>query len=438
MKFAVYSSEGASISWQRRLMDEGHEVLVHLVPLRSSDVGKPFAQRHVGDGIVDKEPNFLKWLEWGKGGIYFFDSSGHSHRSAMIANRGERVVGGGAFCDKLEDDREFGIAIARAMGMHVPDYHPFGTLSDSIAFAKTHKGPYVFKSNRYLEAGATYRAKDQADLVDYLHEIRLRWGDRLAHVLQEVIPGVALSTARWWNGRAFVGPYEGTIEHKKLLDGDHGPSTGCAFNFIWYYAEDEPSVAQRLHFADLTSVWRKHNAPPGLYDINAVVSEKNGEPYFLEWTPRLGYDSEPLSQQNISNLGAFLRCLADGGDADALMNRDKAMASVRVTTPPYPSEHIALAENFVGTSIRGEDGIYGGHFIGYGIAFNQERGLHVADPEGLAGMIAARGEDVEAFRAAYRFLDDRLRIRNVQCRRDAEEVVRKDLRAIARLGYETA
>jgi phosphoribosylamine-glycine ligase len=438
VKFAVYSSEGASLSWQRRLIDEGHEVLVYLSPLRFADLGKPFPQRHVGDGIVPKEESFARWQAWGRGGIYLFDSSGHAARAAVLHRRGERVVGSGDFCDKLEDDREFGFAIAEAMGIRVPVYHAFGSLTDSIAFAKKHDDCYVFKSNRYLAAGATYKFCDQADGVNYLEEVRLRWGDRISHILQEVIPGVALSTNRWWNGAAWVGPYTASIEHKKLLDGDRGPSTGCQLNFNWHYQDSLPTIAQKLNFEGLAAVWRKHRAPPGLYDINAVLHEEDGEPYFLEWTPRLGYDSEPMSQRGISDLGKFLEALAGGGDPGALVDRSKAHMGVRVTVPPYPAEDIEQEGKFVGPSIRGEDGLWGGHFLGYGVAYSAERGLYVSDPEGLAGIVMASGEDVEAFRNVYRFIDEKLRLRNVQCRRDAEDVVRKDLRAVARLGYETA
>jgi hypothetical protein len=120
------------------------------------------------------------------------------------------------------------------------------------------------------------------------------------------------------------------------------------------------------------------------------------------------------------------------------MDRSKAMMSVRVTVPPYPAEDFKAETNFVGTSIRGEDGLWQGHFLGYGVAFSEERGLYVVDPEGLAGMVMAIGDGPEAYRQAYAYLDNRLRIRNVQCRRDAEDVVRSDLKKVAALGYETA
>lgn len=439
MKFAVYSSEGASLTWQRRLMDEGHEVLVHLVPLRFSDIGKPFAQRDVGMGIVPREASFEKWCEWGRGGIYLFDSSGHGVRGELLRARGERVIGSGKFCDRIEDDREFGVAIAKAMGIAIPDYVPFGRLSDAIAHVKKHGGDYVFKSNRYLEAGATYRAQDTDDLIEYLSELRLRYGDRLAHILQSIVPGIAVSTARWWNGMQWVGPYEGTIEHKKLLDGDHGPSTGCAFNFLWFYEAQEPRIAQELNFEHMAAVWRRHSAPPGIYDINAILADDGSGPRFLEFTPRLGYDAEPTSQRGIANLGAFLEALAGGaGDVDAMFEKSKAYMSVRVTVPPYPAEHFERPSNFVGRAIRGEDGLWDKFFLAYGVAFTKERGLHVADPEGLAGMVATSAEGPEGYRACYRFLDERLRIRDVQCRRDAEAVVRKDLAAMTELGYETS
>jgi phosphoribosylamine--glycine ligase len=186
------------------------------------------------------------------------------------------TIGGGSFCDRLEKDRIFGENIAKDAGCRIPPTKTFGTIGQAIAFASTvgDEGWY-FKSDRYLESDATYGAKNGDDMVRYLESVQKKFGDHIPCMLQQKIPGVALSTACWWNGKAFIPPYEGTIEHKKMMNDDLGPSTGCAFNAVWFY-QGTPKVVERTRWQNLTPIFLKNNAPVGIYDMNVIVSEEPG------------------------------------------------------------------------------------------------------------------------------------------------------------------
>ena len=72
--------------------------------------------------------------------------------------------------------------------------------------------------------------------------------------------GADLSTARWWNGRAWIGPYELDIEKKRFMDGNLGKSTGCALNAIWFDAD--PRTAKELNWEALTEHFLQNEAPP--------------------------------------------------------------------------------------------------------------------------------------------------------------------------------
>ena len=89
-------------------------------------------------------------------------------------------------------------------------------------------------------------------------------------------------------------------------------------------------IAQKLHWDLLGDIFRKYESAPGLYDINALLNEDDGEPYFLESTPRLGYDSETTSQKGISDLGKFIYNLAMGLPVEDLFNRDSYFCSVKL------------------------------------------------------------------------------------------------------------
>lgn len=430
MRFAIFSNEGTGLSWWKRLQDEGNEVLVFIA-------GK--GQKRVGEGIVPTTNNYAEWVVWGRGGVYFFDCSGQGDKAEALRRAGQRVVGGGKFCDRLEGERDWSSSLVKSIGMHLPKTYEFSTLSATRSFVRQHKEVFVFKSNRYLEASATYMAKDPEDMDKYLEYLQGRFGDRISNILQEKLPGFALSTARWWNGFEFTGPYEGTIEHKKFLAKDIGPATGCSFNMVWFY-QNEPEVAKSLNFEKLTAIFQAHKAPPGLYDINALLCEKDGEAYFLEFTPRLGFDSEPTSQKGVKDLGKLLSSVASGGNIDELFDPSRVYCSVRLSVPPYPWEYVddlPEKKSCLDTPVRGTDGLWSKHFIGYGLRADPKLGLVVADRIGLVGLSSGTGATPhEAFESAYAFIDN-LRIPNLQYRPDAEACTEEDLKTIIKLGYDS-
>ena len=442
MKFAIASVEGVSLSWQKRLLDEGHEVLVYHVPHWENGKSLDSPQKLVGEGIVPLESNYNKWRLWGRGGIFLFDSSGKGDLAETIRNSGEKVIGAGNFCDRLESDRSYGLRIAASVGIQSPDTFDFSNIHDAIEFLKSKRGTgkYFFKANKYLESGATY-SESSVYLRDYLQNYIIpHYGNRIPCIIQKGMDGFALSTSRWWNGNSFVGPYEGTAERKKFLVGDIGGSTGCSFNLVWFYLDDEPTIVKALHFDKLEEIWRKEKAPPGIYDINALLSKEDGKPYFLEWTPRMGYDAAPTEQRGITDLGKFLECIATGnGDADKYFNRNKIYGGIRLTIGPYPHEkgiEEITRKKLLGIPIRGEDGLWKDFFVAYGVK-KDASGYSSADPSGFIGIVCNSGNNCNLFDGSYSFIKNKLHIPNVQYRNDAKESIKEDLATIASLGYET-
>jgi hypothetical protein len=436
VKFAIYSAEGAGLSWAKRLLDEGHEVLMY-VDYIDPKLASP--QRHVGDGIVPKAKNKIEWQLWGRGGIYLFDSSHWGEFAESLRKRGERVIGSGAFCDRLEEDREWGFDIARSVGMKLPKYENFATIPDAITKLAKLKGKHYLKTDQYIKANATTSGEPEK-LIDHLSNyITPHVGTRISGILQEQLDGFALSTARWFNGNTFVGPYEGTVEHKKLLDKDRGPATGCSFNILWFYGDDAPPIARALNFEKLAEVWRKNNAPPGIYDINALLCDNDGEAYFLEWTPRMGYDAQPTDQKGIRDLGGFLTALVDGRGVDSFFDRGRMYGSVRVTATPYPAERIEIdhKDSAYGLPVRDIDGLWSKRFLAYGIAFDEQRGYWLADPQGLVGLVSGAGNDVDLFEGIYEYLDTHKIVHDQMYRSDAQERCTEDLKHIVSLGYTT-
>lgn len=393
MRVAIASSFGCATSWWRRLVDEGHDVRVWI---------QPQSHKTVADGIVPKAGAYDDLLSWAKEGslrreptIFLFDSSGLGEKADEARRWGLRVVGGGSFCDKLEKDRLFGQKIAEKAGARVPPYQEFSSISECCSAAeKLGDTGTFFKTDRYIDGDATHGADSGAEMTEYLRGLIGRAGGHGRCILQEKIGGVPLSTARWWNGVRFVGPYEGTYENKKLMNDNVGPATGCSFNAVWFYEDEHPRIAELLGWEALEDDFRKHEAPPGLYDINVMVDDE-GEAWYLEWTPRLGYDSEMTSARLIPNLGAHLYAIATGREMPAVY--DELAYAVRIGVPPYPSEHVQKDDKASsdGVTVNGADGLWSDFFIPYCVKDDPNGQLVVAGPEGLVGLSLATGDSLE-------------------------------------------
>lgn len=434
MRIAIASSFACGLSFWSRLSDEGSHVRVWLQDKEQAEVGR---------GLVEQATGWNDLLTWAKAGaitgeptVMLFDSSGMGEQADEARKWGLHVIGGGKFCDKLEKDRSFGFEIARAAGAVLPDYKDFKSFDEAREFARSLPEESVYwKSDRFLESDATHKAVSGEELVEYLDSIIRRFGPRGECMIQETVEGIAVSTARWWNGKSFVGPYEGTIEHKKSWNDDVGPATGCAFNALWFYPDYETEIAQQLGFEMLAQAFLREQAPPGIYDMNSIAGA-DGVPYFLEWTPRFGYDSEPTSLCLWPNLSKFLWAIATGTELDE--PSDDLAYTLRLTVPPYPWEHAKkdYKHGAYGVEVRGVDSLWEGDFLGYELAFDQERGLYVASPEGIVGCAYAQGTQLSELADEALETAKSLRASGLQYRTDGADAIREDARRLLSSGFE--
>lgn len=435
MKVAIASSFACGLSFWMRLQSEGTGVCVWI----NDD-----EQKQVGDGLVPKVSTWAKLFAWAKENalrneltIVLFDSSGMGEQADEARKWGLHVVGGGKFCDKLEKDRSFGFEIAKAAGATLPEYVDFKSFAAARTWAEglPEEQAVYWKSDRFLESDATKGVTGGSKLREYLDSVIRRFGPRGECMVQEKIEGVPLSTARWWNGKAFVGPYELTLEHKKCWNEDIGPATGCAFNAVWF-EDDEPNSAEKLGFSKLSQTFVKEAAPPGIYDMNALVGE-DGDAYFLEWTPRFGYDSEPTSLCLWASVSHLLYALATGTE---LPDWSSSVAySLRLTIPPYPWEHgkREYKHGSLGVELRGIDptDFVGGNFLPYEIGLDGESGLHVASPEGIVGLAIHVGDTLSALNADALETAKSLDIAGLQYRTDGDKAISKDAEAMLKSGF---
>ena len=426
MRFAFYDVYGGALSFVARVLDEGHDALLY------QDPGKPPRDDliHIGDGLVPKEQDYESWLTWAKQpdtiAVFCGNSEDCDHtavRADALREAGIPTIGGGKFALTLEHNRLFGTEIAERAGALIPPYEEFESLSECRKWAQSLGDTEVyFKSDKFIDSDATYGAKNGEDLASFLEHLRTKTPDRTKCIVQQKIDGVPFSTAQWWNGKTFIGPIEHTIEHKKFMNGDIGPATGCSLNVVWF--TQESTVADNLGWRNLEPIFREHNAPPGLYDINAII-DKKGDAYFLEWTPRFGYDSELTSFRLFSSLAdVFVAAALGSGTAD--VSPDLAY-SVRLGVPPYPYAHLRWVDKHtpIGTPVGEVDGLWDGSFIAGGL-MESDGGLVVADPGGMVGLAFAQGNDIEKLHEEAMEFAKGVRCQGLMYRTDGAKVLAED------------
>jgi phosphoribosylamine--glycine ligase len=435
-RVAYWTEEGVTLSWARRLLDEGTDVLVY--------TRKPHAKGN-GEGIVPRATSVGQWEAWGAqdpNTIWFCDCTDSGDYFDGLRKQGRLVVGGGSFMDRLENDRDYGLRFSAQNGIDVPPTKQFGSVRAAVDHMRSTTeqavgdGGWAWKPNRNL--GTAYSLCGEPDEVtrDCERMVIPKFGDRVAAVVQERVPGVALSTARWWNGKAWTGPYEGTIEDKAFMDGGIGPSTGCSLNTLWFYEDESPKIAQALRFEEMALEFRAKQAPPGIYDINAIVNERGA--FALEFTPRLGIDAELVSHRAFTSLTEVLERLATGGDIDDLVRIGTAYHAVRVSVMPYPCEDKKLADlNIpVGLPVGGLTSLWAGDFAFAGLRFKDSQ-FEIADPYGFVGTTLALGRDVHAAYRALKRSCEAIDVPGLQYRTDGADVVAEKVEEMAKAGWPT-
>lgn len=435
MRFAIVDPFGCSLSFAARLLDEGHEVKLYHDKGKGRD--RSDMHVHVGEGIVDLEPDYEALVDWASGSLdslVLFAGSGLGGKADDLRDRGLIVVGGGSFCDRLENDRIFGQEIAEEAGAPIPPFESFTSLSAIKRHAKTLDKCVFFKADKYLGADASRGCDNGDELARYMDELLEQdVRDNTKAILQDKIEGVAVSVARWWNGRTWVGPYETTIEFKGFGNEDFGPSTGCSLNAVWF--NDKNLIAERLGWENLGGKFREEDAPPGLYDINSIV-DKSGTPYFLEFTPRLGYDSEPTSVRLIDDLAGWLWYVGTGqGGAEF---SEQLAYSVRLSCPPYPWETVSITDKKTCMEVRvsNVDGLWDGNFVAYQVR-RDETGLKMGSPEGIVGLSLAVGDDIEELHEEVIAFADEIDCSGLFCRTDGVTKLKEVAEALTTAGIET-
>lgn len=412
-----------------RLLEEGHEVKVFIGDASC---------RGILDGLATKTRNWREELPWiraaGADGVILFESvaSGSGSVQDSLRSEGLNVVGGGAFGDRLENDRAYAQRLLRAADLSVAGVWEFRERRAALDFLKDYPGRYVLKFNGANESHKNYvgRLEDGKDVGALLQKLPDTHFARAGFILMEYVEGVEMGVGAYFNGEKFLLPACLDWEHKRFFAGDLGELTGEMGTVATFQRSQSFFERTLLPIENLLRV-RRHC---GYVNLNTIVNERGIWP--LEFTCRFGYPGfAVLTPLQTTQWSELLKALTRGSETTFSV-REEFCVGVVLTTPPFPysasqtKESVGLPVMFDGR-LSAED-CRNLHFCELA---SEDGQLVTAGNYGWTMVATGVGGSVAgAQRNAYG-LADRVLVPNLRYRRDiGNRLIETDYDRVERLG----
>jgi len=301
------------------LQREGHEVRVH---------AEDEAQRAF-TGIIETVADWRAELDWvGRDGVVLFESLGHGATQDRLRAEGFRVIGGSAYGERLELERDFGQATLREIGLDIAESHAFDTPADALTWLRDHPGRYVLKHDSF---GRSTFVGDHPRGDDVAFMLRRAPPGRV--LLMEHLEGVEVGVGAYFDGIDFLRPACIDFEHKRFFPGEMGEMTGEMGTLASY------DHADKLFEATLARMAPRFAAAGhvGYVNLNCIVNEAGVWP--LEFTCRFGNPGfavlAALQRDGWGDLFARMAGAMQSGERRFATHPGWSICIV-LTVPPFP------------------------------------------------------------------------------------------------------
>ncbi|MBI2075119.1 MAG: phosphoribosylamine--glycine ligase [Candidatus Harrisonbacteria bacterium] len=336
--FVSHESLSGDLAWQ--LKKEGAEVKVYIKAKSDADVY---------DGILDKVADWEKELDWAD--VVVFDDIGFGEAADKLRASGKLIIGGSAYTDRLEEDREYGQSEMKRLGLLTLPHWDFENFDDAIKFLKENPGRYAWKPSgntpSYMK-GLLFLGteEDGKDIMEILERNKNGWGKKIKNFqLQKFVAGVEVAVGAFFNGHDFIQPVNINFEHKKLFPGDIGPYTGEMGTLMFW------TQSNTLFRATLEKMRDELRAAKyaGYVDINCIANARGIYP--LEFTCRFGYPTISIQMEGVQSAwGEFLLALANGTPYELKTKKGFQIGAV-IAVPPFPYDDPKTTDTYKDLSI---------------------------------------------------------------------------------------
>jgi len=323
-KFLFISDLGSIGDLAFAVKNEGNEVKYNI---------RSRAEKEISDGFLEKIDDWESLKNWAD--VIIFDDIGFGTIADRLRKEGLAVVGGSSVSDRLELDRDFGHEQLKKAGLQTIPSWEFSNFDDAITYVKSNPDRYVVKpSGKAQEEKALSfvgQEEDGLDVLAVLERYKNAWSTKIkSFQIQRFVSGVEVAVGAFFNGQEFILPACINFEHKRMFNGDIGPSTG-EMGTLMFWAGRSRLYSETLEkFKPILAGTRF----VGYFDINCIVNSRGIYP--LEITPRFGYPTISIQMEGVtSKWGEFLYALGRG-DQYPLRTRNGFQIGVVVAVPPYP------------------------------------------------------------------------------------------------------
>lgn len=320
--FVSLESLSGDLAWH--LAKEGHAVKAYIKAKTDADVYRGFIER------VDEWESFVDWAD-----VVVFDDVEFGEAADKLRKKGKPVIGGSAYTDRLEIDREFGQAELKKHGIATLPNWNFSDYDAAIAFIRQNPDRYVFKPSGNTPSGGKGllflgQEEDARDLIELLEQNKKVWRKKAPiFQLQKFVSGVEVAVGAFFNGRDFIRPLNVNFEHKRVFPGNIGPFAG-EMGTLMFWTPSSPLFDATL--AKMRPALRESGCV-GYLDVNCIVNGRGIHP--LEFTSRFGYPTIQIQLEGITTpAGEWLERLARGERFD-LKTKRGFQVGVRILVPSY-------------------------------------------------------------------------------------------------------
>lgn len=305
------------------LIGEGYDVRVH--------ARDPAADCAFG-GLIPTVADWRAELDWvGRDGVILFEGVNQGAQQDALRRDGYRVIGGSAFGDRLENDRDFGQAVLRDAGLLVAAVQAFDDPAAARAWLAANPGRYVLKHDHGAHATYVGEHPDGLDVDFRLRRVMEGGGHQGRLLLMQCLDGVEVGVGAYFDGAAFLRPACLDFEHKRFFPGEMGEMTGEMGTLASYDGADRLFDATLGRLAGVLG----QAGHVGYVNLNLIVNMDGAWP--LEFTCRIGNPGfAVLAALQTDGWGDLLARMADGGGGSFAYRRGWSVAIV-LTIPPFPA-----------------------------------------------------------------------------------------------------
>lgn len=276
MKVLIIDQDGVGLSFVLRASAEGHDVkwFIKPRPANHPDVGKDFKG-------VQKVDNWVAHVQWADL-IFCTSNDDYIERLEFFKKKGFPVFAPSVASTKLEVSRTTGMKLLEKVGIECVPYKTFKTMAEAERHVLKTEERFVFKTlGDNEDKSLTYVSKSPADLVAWMRRTPPPKGEVM---LQTFVEGIEMGVSRFMGSKGWVGPWNESFEHKKMMSGNYGPNTG-EMGTIAYFTPESKLGKDTLGKLEEELLKLGHLGDTAL----GFMIDDKGKPWPTEWTCRFGW-----------------------------------------------------------------------------------------------------------------------------------------------------